>query len=168
MTAEELKDCVKNHPKNQSQIASDLGISTSGFSKWIKGTRKIDDRDTKLLRLYFYGEIPFEDIRPPQDLSSILKFSEQEWGIIKILALRVGMDAPQWIAEQVRTIIAFRSSESTDRPQTHLRTYTPPSPRATVLNEGAPTYESKVIDPAQDALDEANDAGGEDNTTAEA
>ncbi len=68
MTADELKSCVENHPKNASQIAADLGISTSGMSKWLNGKRKIDDRDAKLLRLYFHGETPFEHLREEEEV----------------------------------------------------------------------------------------------------
>lgn len=109
MTADELSQCVEAHEKNASQIAADLGISTSGFSKWINGKRSIDERDAKLLRLYFYGEIPFGDIRPRQDLSEVLRFQPEEWHIITILARRVGLEPGTWIAEQIRTIIAGRT-----------------------------------------------------------
>lgn len=109
MTASELKKCVEEHEKNASQIASDLGITTSGMSKWINGKRSIDERDAKLLRLYFYGEIPFENVRPREDLSEILRFTPAEWNIISILARRVGVAPGTWIAEQIRTIIAGRA-----------------------------------------------------------
>ena len=107
MNADELKKCISEHSKNQSAIADDLGISSGGFSKWVNGQRSIDDRDAKLLRLYFYGEIPFDDIRPTQDLSSVLKFSKKEWDIITILATRSGKTAGEWIASQIREYLLF-------------------------------------------------------------
>lgn len=111
MDADELRTCIEQHEKNQSQIASDLGISSSGMSKWVNGSRKIDERDEKLLRLYFYGEIPFDDIRPTQDLSHILKFSEKEWEIIGIIATRNGRPTGEWIAGQIRDYLSFRTAQ---------------------------------------------------------
>ena len=64
MTSAELNHCIQNHPKNQAQIAKEIGVSSSGMSKWVNNLRKIDERDSKLLRLYFHGEQPFPDSVP--------------------------------------------------------------------------------------------------------
>lgn len=110
MTADELSKCVDNHEKNASQIAAELGISSSGFSKWINGKRSIDERDEKLLRLYFFGEIPFEGLAN-QSFPEVLSFTAQEADAIRTFAHRVGITPEKWIAEQIRTIIAVRSQE---------------------------------------------------------
>lgn len=106
MNADELKRCIETHPKNQSQIAEDLGITRSAMSRWVKGLRQIDDRSAKLLRLYFYGELPFDASHENPDLPEILRISLREWAIIKDYATKAGMEPGQWIGEQVRTIIA--------------------------------------------------------------
>ena len=110
MTADELRACIESHHKNQSQIAGDLGISTSGISKWANGSRKIDERDAKLLRLYFYGEIPFGLIRPDIDLQTTLRFTHTEWQIITIIAHRQGfLSAQSWITAQIRAYLQHNS-----------------------------------------------------------
>ncbi|MEI6656358.1 MAG: helix-turn-helix transcriptional regulator [Verrucomicrobiota bacterium] len=109
MTADELTKCVEAHEKNASQIAADIGVGRSAMSNWMNGKRSIDAPTAKLLRLYFYGEIPFENIRSREDLTDVLRFSQEEWHIIAILARRIGLDPGSWIAEQIRTIIAGRA-----------------------------------------------------------
>ena len=113
MDANELSELVKKHDKNASQIAADLGISRSGFSNWINGKRKIDPRDSKLLRLYFYGDIPFKGERPHSepDLSSSLNFSEEDWDEISSIATRAGKTAGEWIAENIREYLAIRERQ---------------------------------------------------------
>jgi transcriptional regulator with XRE-family HTH domain len=103
MTAEELTKCVSDHPKNQSQIASDIGITRATIGRWMKGDRKISKSDTKLLRLYFFGEMPFDMISSQEDLSTQLRFTTGEWQIITILANREGFLTPRdWITSRIR------------------------------------------------------------------
>jgi len=120
MEAHELSKCIESHPKNQSQIADDIGVTRATMGRWAKGERKISNPDAKLLRLYFYGEIPFEDIRPTQDLPNVLKFSPKEWDIINILALRSGRESGEWIASQIREYLAFREHQNSQAPADNI------------------------------------------------
>lgn len=126
MDAEELRKCLDSHPKNKEQIGKDIGVTGATIGRWSREERKISESDVKLLRLYFYGEIPFEDIRPSQDLAHILKFSAPEWEVIKIIATRNGMTPGEWIAGQIRDYLAYRDTqahnEGTKKPQ-GLRPY---------------------------------------------
>jgi transcriptional regulator with XRE-family HTH domain len=110
MTANELKECVEKHPKNQSQIADDIGITRATIGRWIKGERNISEPDSKLLRLYFYNEVPFQGLHPGPDLGNILSFSPEEWRIMEILARRQGMvDTKAWIISQIRAYLDHNS-----------------------------------------------------------
>lgn len=106
-----LKDLAEKLKERgaQSAIASALGVGKSTVGRWVE-SGEINESHTKLLRLYFYGEIPFENIRPERDLSDILKFTPREYEVISILAKRIGITPGQWIAEQIRTIIAYQAS----------------------------------------------------------
>lgn len=114
MNADELQECISKHPKNQSQIAGELGISSSAMSKWINGSRKIDERGQKLLRLYFYGEIPFGQIA--DNRWEVLSFTLQEAEAIRHFAQRLGITPEAWIVEQIRTILAIRKAEQALEP----------------------------------------------------
>jgi transcriptional regulator with XRE-family HTH domain len=103
MTAKQLQKCIAEHPKKQTAIAKDLGISSGGFSKWVNGHRTIDQRDEKLLRLYFFNEMPFELIRSDKATTNQLLFTEAEWQIISILSKREGYINPRaWITAKIR------------------------------------------------------------------
>lgn len=94
----------------QSQVADDIGVGKSTVGRWLEGS-EITPSHLKLLRLYFFGEIPFDDIRPTQDLSNVLKFTEKEWEIMNIIATRNGMTVGEWIASQIRDYLAFRATQ---------------------------------------------------------
>lgn len=114
MKEQELKKLVSKHPKTQEGIAADLGIGRSTLTNWISGRRKISPSDEKLLRLYFYGEIPFDMIRDEAetDLSSVLEFSASEWAVIELLSRRSGYHTPgEWIVANIREYLAFRETQ---------------------------------------------------------
>lgn len=102
MNTQELKECIERHNKKQGAIGADLGFSKAKMTRLLKGA-DISESDAKLLRLYFYGEVPFglmlEDKRPWE----ILEFTEDEWKIISILAKRSGGQSPEgWVVSQIR------------------------------------------------------------------
>jgi len=103
MDTKELQKLVEEHPKNASGIAEDIGVSRSAMSKWLNGKRGIGEVEAKLLRLYFYGEIPFDMLRPEADLQSLLVFTASEWQVISLLAKRDGFESSKaWIVAQIR------------------------------------------------------------------
>ena len=109
MNTEELIRCIQEHPKNQTQIGEDIGFNKSKMSRLTNGAN-IDSADTKLLRLYFYGETPFGAITQDLDLKHTLRFTHTEWQIITILAHRQGFRNPQsWITAQIRAYLQHNS-----------------------------------------------------------
>lgn len=90
----------------QARISEALEVSPATVKRWADG-EGIPAAMVKLLRLYFFGEIPFELVHPRQDLSSVLRFTEQEWKMIEILATRKGIEAKDWIRSQVLDYLAF-------------------------------------------------------------
>lgn len=85
----------------QAEIAKAMEVHPSTVMRWKDG-EGIPAPMVKLLRLYLLGEVPFEMVHPRQDLSSVLRFTAGEWKIIETLALRGGVTAGEWIADQVR------------------------------------------------------------------
>lgn len=85
----------------QARIAEALGVTAATVKRWNDG-EIIPPPMIKLLRLYFFGELPFELVREPRELSSVLEFSPDEWRIIEILARREGQTPTLWIRSQIR------------------------------------------------------------------
>ena len=86
----------------QTKLAEALGIGRATPKRWIEGT-EISPAHLKLLKLYLYGEMPFELIRDTLNNSKELEFTEQEWSIITTLSIREGYKTPQaWITAQIR------------------------------------------------------------------
>ena len=103
MNNEELTALIEKHEKNASQIAEDIGVSRSAMSNWMSGKRGIGDVEAKLLRLYFYGEMPFDLIGRPGANTNELRFTTSEWQVIAILANREGFQSPvSWITGKIR------------------------------------------------------------------
>lgn len=128
----------------QSRVASDIGVGKSTVSRWLEGS-EITPSHLKLLRLYFYGEIPFDDIRPTQDLSNVLKFSEKEWEIMSIIATRNGLTCGEWIAGQIRDYLAFRTAQQAAEPKPANITRIPQK-RAHIMAAAGPGIDAEVID----------------------
>lgn len=96
----------------QARIAEALEVSATTVMRWKEG-EGIPAPMVKLLRLYLLGEIPFEMVHPRQDLSSVLRFTAEEWKVIETLALRGGVTAAEWIAGQVRGYLSFLEETAT-------------------------------------------------------
>lgn len=104
--AELATRCAKRG--GQTMIAEHIGVGKSTVSRWLEGM-EITTAHQKLLRLYFFGEIPFDSIRTEDDLTlrSALVLSQDEWGVIKVLANRNGIAPRQWIADRIREHLAI-------------------------------------------------------------
>lgn len=103
MDKDELRRCIEEHSKSRPQISQDIGISNTTLGRWMNGDRKISGPDEKLLRLYFYGEVPVGFHFGGQMASKALAFTEEEWKIVVILSRRSGFSNPiDWIREKIR------------------------------------------------------------------
>jgi transcriptional regulator with XRE-family HTH domain len=115
MDTDELKQAIASHGKNQSQIAGELGFHRSKMSRLVNGS-KIDESDSKLLNLYFFGVMPFDLLAPTRDLKNLLHFTATEWQIITILAHRQGFISPKaWITTQIRAYLDHSEHAETAR-----------------------------------------------------
>lgn len=85
----------------QAELGAILGLEKHNVSKIESGKRAISPAEMKILRLYFFAEIPFDVIHQQNNLSSVLEFRTEEWRIIEILALRDGITPAKWIKAQI-------------------------------------------------------------------
>lgn len=111
LTVQNIRDLLTEKELKQKDLGPILSLSPSNLSNIMSGVRKISESEQKLLRLYFFGEIPFENLGEGEDWSDVLCFSAQESDSIRSFANRVGISPEHWIAEQIRTIISVRRSE---------------------------------------------------------
>lgn len=159
MTAEELVNCLNENNVKQIQLANDLGVGRSAISKWVKGTSKISEPDAKLLRLYFYGEIPFKAKQENPSLKNCIQLSEMEWQVIGILAKRSGYESEsKWITAKIREAIERHNVNEAQQ-----RRMTQPHHLQAVAEEHTP-YNAKIIDPEEHERNETKRDGGEHNT----
>lgn len=110
LTPEAIKDLLHQKGLKQKDLCPILKLTPQNLSHMMTGARKISHAEEKLLRLYFFGEIPFESIRNENEftLKSSLIFTEDEWDIISTLANRAGKTTSQWIVGQIREYLAYR------------------------------------------------------------
>lgn len=135
----ELRECVDSHPKNQSQIADDIGVTRATIGRWIKGERNISEPDSKLLRLYFYGEMPFEMLADATARSNQLRFTQSEWQIISILSKREGYHSPvDWITGKIRGYLD--NNPTAQELSGRKLPYTLPDPKPSKVAEDEQTY----------------------------
>lgn len=88
-----------------SRIAKALGISPSTVTRWIPDGI-IPPPMLKLLNLYFFQVMPFKG-SSGQLLNNVLDFSDDQFKVIRNLAKRQDMTPAKWIAEQIRSYLAF-------------------------------------------------------------
>lgn len=115
ITPNELKALLSEKGMKQREVADILSLTQPMVSKIFNGLRSISPAEQKLLRLYFYGEIPFDMIRPEdKGYSSEFKFTEEEWHVMGIMATRCGFgDAGEWIVSRIRAELAFMEHKET-------------------------------------------------------
>lgn len=106
VTAENLRFIRGAKGKNQVDIAELLGITQTAVSKIEKNQRTLSDTEKSLLDLYFFGKMPFE-IANQVLLKSVLEFTPLQWRVISILATKRGTTPGAWIADRIRTYLAF-------------------------------------------------------------
>jgi len=141
MTAKKLSDAIASHEKNQGQIAQDLGITSTTLGRWRKGERSFGESDAKLLRLYFFGKMPFDLLRDRESLKNTLRFTMDEWAVILILAKREGFKtAADWVAGKIRG-------------------YLENSPAAIDVRRGETTGFQEALENVLDKDDDAKQAG---------
>ena len=105
---EDVREALRSAGKARkgSEIASALKVTPSTVSRWISGKLAISPSDEMMLRLYFFGTIPFE-ITNEKLLNRVLDFTEDQYRVICILASRRGTTPAKWIADQIRSYLAF-------------------------------------------------------------
>lgn len=96
---------ASNNRGEISKIAKALGISPSTVTRWIPNGI-IPPPMLKLLNLYFFEVMPF-DIAGEKLLNSVLDFTEDQYRVICILATRRSATPAKWIADQIRSFLAF-------------------------------------------------------------
>lgn len=106
VTAENLRFIRALKELNQDAVAGILGIPRNAISKIESGTRALAPSEKALLDLYFFGTIPFEIINEKL-LEGVLDFTEDQWRVICILAKRVSLTPGKWIANQIRSYLAY-------------------------------------------------------------
>lgn len=106
VTAENLRFIRGLKDMNQDEIAGILGIPRNAISKIESGTRSLASAEKALLDLYFFGTIPFEIVNEKL-LEGVLDFTTDQWRVICILANRNSLLPGQWIADKIRSYLAF-------------------------------------------------------------
>ena len=103
ITTDDLSTLMAEKGMKQKDLGQILELTSPKTSALMNGNRKISNSEQKLLKLYFYGEMPFDLIRGTLENSKELEFTEQEWSIITTLSIREGYSTPQkWIVAQIR------------------------------------------------------------------
>lgn len=114
ITAESIKDLLRAKGLKNKDLSPILSLTAQQISNIMTGSRKISESEQKLLRLYFYGEIPFGQIA--DNRWEVLSFTLQEAEAIRHFAQRLGITPEAWIVEQIRTILAIRKAEQALEP----------------------------------------------------
>ena len=143
ITPHTIKKLLESKGMKQKELCNILTLTPQKVSQMMNSQRKISESEKKLLKLYFYGIMPFEMIRPEEELSNTLKFTGSEWKVIGILATREGYTSPQaWITAQIRGYL--RNIENT-------------TSTLKVAEEPTPYGSNNIIDPST----EQNNNGGD-------
>lgn len=107
VTAKNLRSIRGAREMTQKQVADILGVPLNAVSKIELGNRELTSAEKKLLDLFFFGRLPEGVIRSSDDLGHALDFTEQEWKIVEVLALRAGQTAAEWIRTKILDYLAF-------------------------------------------------------------
>lgn len=157
ITAEVLGKLLKSKGMKQKEICPILDLSESNVSNILKLHRKISAAEQKILRLYFYDELPFElgKVDRGEELANVLKFTPQEWQAICILSKREGFMEPKfWIRGKILAHL-----EQSPAGQEAMEEAGGGEPSSKVA-EDADSYGKRTIDPSEDEKLNDNGNGG--------
>jgi transcriptional regulator with XRE-family HTH domain len=107
ITSENLKKFRIQADLTQADLGVLLGLEKYHISHIEAGRRQISPAEMKLLRLYFFGELP-ELTRNGEELTrGLLNFTDLEWKAICILALKAGTTPSVWIQRQIVSYLDY-------------------------------------------------------------
>jgi transcriptional regulator with XRE-family HTH domain len=106
ITPEEIAEWLKLNKKRPAWLAQTMKVTPATVSRWLNNKNPIAGSDEKLLKLLIRDEMPFEIIGEKL-LNSVLDFTEDQYRVICVLASRYGITPAQWIANQIRSYLAF-------------------------------------------------------------
>jgi hypothetical protein len=131
----------------QKRISQALEVSATTVMRWGDG-ETIPASMQKLLRLYLFGEIPFSMLRDPDQASSLLEFSEDEWRLITILAARAGQEPRAWIRSQILAYISPTTKTNTARRQGRVRIVPKPNDGQSLHERACKSGTRRFFNPA--------------------
>lgn len=105
ITREEVSAWLEANEKKAVWLAQTMRVTPATVSRWLSGKNPISGSDAAVLKLLIRGEIPF-DIVHEKLLHGVLDFTEDQWKVIAILAIRDGKSPSRWIADKIRWISA--------------------------------------------------------------
>ncbi len=107
ITSTNLKKFRMEAGLTQADLGVLLGLEKYHISHIEAGRRQISAAEMKLLRLYFFGELP-ELTRTAEELTrGLLNFTDLEWKAICILALKAGTTPSVWIQRQIVSYLDY-------------------------------------------------------------
>lgn len=107
ITSMNLKKFRMEAGLTQADLGVLLGLEKYHISHIEAGRRQISAAEMKLLRLYFFGELP-ELTRNAEELTrGLLNFTDLEWKAICILALKAGTTPSVWIQRQIVSYLDY-------------------------------------------------------------
>ena len=105
---ENLKALLVENKLKQKDLGEILNLTSPKTSALMSGVRKISDSEQKLLKLYFYGIMPFDMLAPLKGYGDKLEFTKEEWRVIDVMAKRNGYsDSIKWITANIRDYLAY-------------------------------------------------------------
>lgn len=90
----QLKELLKEKGIKQKELEGLLSLSQPQISLVMSGRRKISNAEQKLLKFYFYGENPFEELGQKGNTPQITRQSIRRW------LLETG-HSQKWLAESL-------------------------------------------------------------------
>ncbi len=145
ITPEILAELLSERGMKQKELCLILNLSAPNISHIMNGNRNVSSSEQKLLKLFFYGEMPFDMLSAREDVRTVLNFTHDEWQVITVLSNREGYTSPKaWVTAQIRG---------------YLRNIEKFKPLQNVA-EDASEYGSNITDPSI----KQNSTGGEANT----
>lgn len=105
ITKEEVIEWLEANEKKAVWLAQTMRVTPATVSRWLNGKNPISGSDEAVLKLLIRGEIPFAIVHEKL-LHGVLDFTEDQWKVITILAIRASTTPGGWIADKIRWINA--------------------------------------------------------------